>query len=57
MLMSLPYISAGGSLMPMALPGISTFLDAVEAFEDGGHEDDLGLLTVVALEFAAAEQV
>ena len=37
--------------------GLGHLLDAVEAFEDGRHEDDLGLLAGVALEVAAAHEV
>jgi hypothetical protein len=55
--MSLPYMSAGASWMPMALPGFGHLLHAVEAFEDGRHEDDLGRLAGVALEVAAAHEV
>ena len=58
MLMSLPYISAGGLVdADGVVEGLGHLLHAVEAFEDGRHEDDLGLLAGVALQVAAAHEV
>ena len=52
---SLPYISAGGSLMPMQLPSdFDIFCTPSSAFEHRRHQHDLRLLTVVALQLPAA---
>lgn len=52
-------VHLGGGLVDAdgVVEGFGHFLDAVEAFEDGGHEDDLGGLAEVALEVAAAHEV
>jgi len=56
MLISLPYISAGDSLMPMRYSAISTFLHAVEPLKNRRHQHDLRFWRTGAAA-RAAEQI